>query len=99
MIATQDKAENAKAAGNGMPSLLVVCDEPALREAYCSVAQEVGFKTTTVERNEQAFKAIEAQPIEALLMDERLSEHSMLELLRQVQERRRSVEVVIVTNS
>jgi DNA-binding NtrC family response regulator len=96
MIATQEKVDtNHKASGNGnkpssngMPVLLIFCDEPALRDAYCQVAQEVGFKFHHVERSDPAFKYLEAQP-----------ENQQLELLRQIHERRRSVEVVMVTSA
>ena len=107
MITTQEKVETNHKAGtngnkpsaNGMPVLLVFCDEPALRDAYCQVAQEVGFKFHHVERADPAFKYLESQPVEAVLVDVRLAETQQLELLRQVHEKRRSVEVVMVTSA
>jgi len=107
MITTQEKVEtNHKASGNGskpssngMPVLLIFCDEPALRDAYCQVAQEVGFKFHHVERMDPAFKYMEAQPVEAVLVDMKLGETQQLELLRQIHDKRRSVEVVMVTSA
>jgi two-component system response regulator HydG len=82
-----------------MPVLLIFCDEPALRDAYCQIAQEVGFKFHQVERAEPALKYLESQPVEAILVDLRLTEGQQLDLLRQIHDRRRSVEVVMVTST
>ena len=99
MIATQERVEANKGSSNGMPVLLIVCDEPALREAYGEVAQEVGFKVHAAERFESGCKYVETQPVEAVLLDLHLSESATLDALREVHQRKHNTEVVVVTGA
>jgi two-component system response regulator HydG len=78
-------------------NLLIVDDERSIREACREVAQSLGFTTFVADSAEHAFRLLEAQSIDGVLLDLRLPGTSGLEALRRIKELRPEAIVVVVT--
>ena len=83
--------------GANFLNLLIVDDERAIREACREVAQSLGFTTFTADSAEQAYRVLETQGIDAVLLDLRLPGAGGLEALNQIKSRRPDAAVVVVT--
>ncbi len=79
-------------------NLLVVDDERAVRDGCREVAQSLGFSTFAAEKAEHAYRVLEAQNIDVVLLDMRLpGGASGLEILKQIKTRKPDCEVIVVT--
>src|SRR5437588_9669852 len=78
-------------------NLLVVDDERAVRDVCREVAQSLGFNTSVAESAENAYRQLEAQSIDVVLLDLKLPGVGGLEALHQIKERRPDAVVVVVT--
>lgn len=83
--------------GAELLTLLVVDDEKAIRENCRDAAQINGFNTLTAESAEQAYKILETQPVDIVLLDLKLPGASGLEALREVRKRRPEAAIIIIT--
>jgi DNA-binding NtrC family response regulator len=78
-------------------NLLVVDDERSIREACREVAQTLGFNALAADSAEHAFRLLDTQNIDAVLLDLRLPGVSGLVALRRIKERRPEAIVIVVT--
>jgi DNA-binding NtrC family response regulator len=79
-------------------NLLVVDDERSVRDCCREVAQSLGFSTFVAENAEHAYKVLDAQNIEVVLLDMKLPGGAGgMELLRQIKERKPDAEVIVIT--
>jgi len=78
-------------------NLLVVDDEKSVREACREVGAVSGFNSFVAENAEEAYAALDAHSIDAVLLDLKLPGASGLEVLRQIRRRRPQALVVVVT--
>ncbi len=78
-------------------NLLVVDDERAVRDGCRDVAQGLGFSTFSAENAEHAFKVLDSQNIDVVLLDLKLPGASGLEILKQVRERKPDAAVIVIT--
>jgi DNA-binding NtrC family response regulator len=78
-------------------NLLIVDDERSIREACREVAQSLGFSAFVSESAEHAYRTLETQPFDAVLLDLRLPGSGGLDVLRRIKERRPEAVVVVVT--
>ena len=79
-------------------NLLVVDDERSVRDGCREVAQSLGFSTFVAENAEHAYRVLEAQNIDVVLLDTRLpGSASGLEILQQVKNRKPEAEVIVMT--
>lgn len=78
-------------------NLLIIDDERAIREACREVAQSLGFSTQVADSAEQAYRALELQNFDAVLLDLRLPGAGGLDALRRIKERRPEAIVIVVT--
>ena len=78
-------------------NLLIVDDERSIREACREVAQSLGFSAFVAGSAEQAYRALEAQAFDAVLLDLRLPGAGGLDALRRIKERRPESVVIVVT--
>jgi two-component system response regulator HydG len=78
-------------------NLLIVDDERAIREVCREVAQTLGFRATTADSAEHAYRILDAQPIDVILLDLRLPGVGGLEAIDQIRQRRPDAIIVVVT--
>src|SRR5437870_7644160 len=74
--------------GANFLNLLIVDDERAIREACREVAQSLGFNTQVAESAEHAYRILEAQGIDAVLLDLKLPGAGGLEALHKIKNHR-----------
>ncbi|MFB3813766.1 MAG: sigma-54-dependent transcriptional regulator [Terriglobales bacterium] len=82
---------------SALGNLLVVDDERAIREGCREAAHVVGYNAFTAESAEQAYKIMDAQTVDVVLLDVKLPGASGLEALRQIKARRPDAIVVVIT--
>jgi DNA-binding NtrC family response regulator len=78
-------------------NLLIVDDERSIREACREVAQSLGFNTFVADSAEHAFRVLETQAVDGVILDLRLPGAGGLEALRRIKERRPDAVVVVIT--
>src|SRR5690348_15517387 len=83
--------------GANFLNLLIVDDERAIREVCREVAQSLGFNTVVADSAEHAYRMLDPQGIDVVLLDLRLPGAGGLEALHQIKERRPDAEVIVVT--
>jgi DNA-binding response OmpR family regulator len=69
-------------------NLLIVDDERSIREACREVAQSLGFSAFIADSAEHAYRSLDSQPFDAVLLDLRLPGAGGLDALRRIKERR-----------
>ena len=83
--------------GANLLNLLIIDDERAVREVCREVAQTLGFSTSVADSAEHAYRMLETQSIDVVLLDLKLPGIGGLEALRQIRERRPEAAVIVVT--
>jgi len=83
--------------GANFLNLLIVDDERAIREACREVAQSLGFNASVADSAEHAYRQLDAQGIDVVLLDLKLPGAGGLEALHQIRQRRPDAVVVVVT--
>jgi DNA-binding NtrC family response regulator len=78
-------------------NLVIVDDERAVRDVCREVAQSVGFNTMVAESAEDAYRLMESQAIDVVLLDLKLPGAGGLEALHKIKQRRPDADVVVVT--
>jgi two-component system response regulator HydG len=78
-------------------NLLIVDDERSIREACREIAQSLGYSAHIADSSEQAFRALELQAFDLVLLDLRLPGAGGLDALRRIKERRPDALVIVVT--
>jgi DNA-binding NtrC family response regulator len=83
--------------GANFLNLLIVDDDRAIRDACREVAQSLGFTTFAADSAEHAYRLLESQGIDAVLLDLRLPGAGGLEAINQIRSRRPDAVIVVVT--
>ena len=78
-------------------NILIVDDEPTIREACAEVAQQTGMKATTVSSAEEALEVLENSAVDIVLTDLMLQQTSGLELLKRVRDTNPTLPVIVLT--
>ncbi len=78
-------------------NLLVVDDERAIREGCREAAQAMGFNAFIAENAEHAYKVLDSQGIDAVLLDLKTPGAAGLEALRLIRQRRPQAIVIVMT--
>ncbi|MGA2858011.1 MAG: sigma-54 dependent transcriptional regulator [Candidatus Sulfotelmatobacter sp.] len=78
-------------------NLLIVDDERSVREACREVAMSLGFAALVADSAEHAYRLLDTQAFDAVLLDLRLPGAGGLEALRRIKERRPDAIVIVVT--
>jgi DNA-binding NtrC family response regulator len=94
---TMETPSRKQIAGAELLTVLVVDDEKAVRESCRDTAQLNGFQTQIAESAEQAYKVLDTQPVDIVLLDLKLPGACGLEALREVKKRRPDSVVIIIT--
>jgi DNA-binding NtrC family response regulator len=96
-VALAPPVQASQIEGANFINLLIVDDERAIRDVCREVAQSLGFNTSVAESAEHAYRLLDSQNIDVLLLDLKLPGANGLEALRQIRERRPDAAVVVVT--
>ena len=83
--------------GANFLNLMIVDDERAIREVCREVGQSLGFNTCVADSAEHAYRQLDSQGIDVVLLDLKLPGAGGIEALRQIKERRPEAEVIVVT--
>jgi DNA-binding NtrC family response regulator len=83
--------------GANLLNLLIVDDERAIREVCRDVAQSLGFNTGVAESAEHAFRVMETQVVDVVLLDLKLPGAGGLQALRALRQKHPEVAVIVVT--
>jgi DNA-binding NtrC family response regulator len=83
--------------GANFLNLMIVDDERAIREVCREVAESLGFNSFVADSAEHAYRQLDAQSIDVVLLDLKLPGAGGLEALRQIRERRPDAVVIVVT--
>src|ERR1700722_14330919 len=83
--------------GANFLNLMIVDDERAIREVCREVAQSLGFNTAVADSAEHAYRLLETQNIDVVLLDLKLPGAGGLEALHQIGERKPDAVIVVVT--
>jgi len=78
-------------------NILIVDDEPTIREACGEVAQMTGMKATMVATAEEAMEVLENSSVDIVLTDLMLPHTSGLELLKRVHDMHPNLPVIVLT--
>ena len=78
-------------------NILIVDDEPTIREACGEVAQLTGMKATMVATAEEAMEVLENSAVDIVLTDLMLPHTSGLELLKRVHDMHPNLPVIVLT--
>jgi len=77
--------------------LLIVDDEPTVRETCAGVAEQTGFKVIAVGSAEEAFEVLENSAVDIVLTDLMLKETSGLGLLKHIHDTNPGMPVIVLT--
>jgi DNA-binding NtrC family response regulator len=83
--------------GANFLNFLIIDDERSIREACREVAQSLGFNAAVAESAEHAYRLLEAQGSDVVLLDLKLPGVGGLEALHQIKTRRPEAIVIVVT--
>ena len=101
MLHTMRTAEamttNENAAEANLLNLLVVDDERTIREGCREVAQSLGFHTFTADSADVAYRTLESNSVDVVLLDLRLPGTGGIEVLREIKRRRSETVVIVIT--
>jgi len=78
-------------------NLLIVDDERSIRDACREVALSLGFTAYVADSAEHAYRLLDTQSFDAVLLDLRLPGAGGLDALRRIKERRPEAVVIVVT--
>src|SRR5664279_1879204 len=78
-------------------NLLIVDDERSIREACREVAQSLGYTANVADSAEHAYRLLDTQAFDAVLLDLRLPGAGGLDALRRIKDRRPEAVVIVVT--
>lgn len=82
---------------NGSPHVLVVDDEPEVREAFAELLEESGFVVSTASTAAEALAQMEANSWQTIVTDIVMPGMDGLQLLRKIREHDLEVPVIVVT--
>ncbi|HUN87538.1 MAG TPA: sigma-54 dependent transcriptional regulator [Terriglobales bacterium] len=97
MQTTEPALTHKQSNGAELLNVLIVDDEKAVRESCQETAQLKGFNTWVAENAEQAYRVLDSQSIDIVLLDLKLPGACGMEALREVKKRRPDSVVIIIT--
>jgi two-component system response regulator PilR (NtrC family) len=89
--------EPGAAAAPPAPRILVVDDEPSMRELLSIVLAREGYQVVAAENGRQALRVLERQPIDLLISDIKMPDMSGVDLLRAAREADHDVAGIMIT--
>ncbi len=83
--------------GANLLNLLIVDDDRAIREACRDVAQAEGFHTVVADSAEHAYRLLDTEHIDAVLLDLKLPGAGGLDAMRQIKLHRPDAAIIVIT--
>jgi CheY-like chemotaxis protein len=80
-----------------MPSILIVDDDAAMRDALNEAARDLGYETQVAASGPEAIGLLDSQAIDAVLLDIRMSGMDGIEALRRIRARAQPPPVTVLT--
>jgi DNA-binding NtrC family response regulator len=77
--------------------ILIVDDEPIVRESIRDWLQEAGYPVTTAESGEEALKMMETQDFSVLVLDVRLPGKTGINILKEIKTLKPDIKSIIIT--
>src|SRR5712664_4771705 len=77
-------------------NILIVDDEPSIRETCAEVARQAGMNAIPVASAEEALEVLENSAVDIVLTDLMLQQTSGLDLLKRVHERNTMLQVIVL---
>jgi DNA-binding NtrC family response regulator len=77
--------------------ILIVDDEPIVRESIRDWLKDAGYKVATAETGEEALEMIEKQDFGVVVLDVRLPGKTGITVLREIKELKPSIKSIIIT--
>ena len=81
-----------------MATVLIVDDDPAMREALCEATRDLGHDARAAASGSQALSALHARPVDAVLLDLRMPDIDGIEVLRRIRTRPDRPPVTVLTS-
>jgi len=78
-------------------SILIVDDEPIVRESIRDWLKDAGYQVATAESGEEALKMMETQDFSVLVLDVRLPGKTGVQILREVKTLKPQIKSIIIT--
>ncbi len=78
-------------------SVLIVDDEPIVRESIRDWLKDAGYHVATAESGEEALKMVETQDFSVMILDVRLPGQSGIAVLREIKTQRPWIKSIIIT--
>jgi DNA-binding NtrC family response regulator len=80
------------------PLILAIDDEPDMLETYRSILKKK-YQVITASSGEQAFKAVETEPLSLVLLDIRMPRQDGIQVLKKIKEMDPNLDIIMVTAS
>ena len=77
--------------------ILVVDDEPQIRNLFCIYLRKHGFDVSATSASEDTLRVLEAEPIDLIVLDINLNNEDGLLLLKKIKTARPGVRVLMLT--
>jgi two-component system response regulator AtoC len=77
--------------------ILIVDDEPIVREAIRDWLAEAGYDVTTAETGEEALKIVEKREFPLVILDVRLPGKTGIRVLQEMKESKPNIKAIIIT--
>ncbi|HEX9896592.1 MAG TPA: response regulator [Dehalococcoidales bacterium] len=77
--------------------ILIVDDEPIVRESLRDWLEDAGYKVVTAETGEQALELIMTRDFSVIILDIRLPGRTGITVLREVKEKKPDIKAIIIT--
>jgi len=89
--------ETIKKASRQKSSVLVVDDEPIVRESIRDWLRDAGYQVTTAESGEEALELIEKQDFSVVVLDIRLPGKTGIKVLKEIKVLKPQIKSIIIT--
>ena len=81
----------------GLPLVLIVDDDPAVRESLAAVIEAFGFRTCTAANGREGLAAVAAEAPSAIITDLHMPEMDGFELMSALRDTRSAIPIIAIT--
>lgn len=84
---------------DAQPTILVVDDEPGIRDSYRNYLEDHDFTVLEAENGDRALDILESRPVDLIVLDLRMPGRDGLEILENIRTRNPDIPVIIVSGT